>query len=114
MARTIAVAVVARAEADELVRERRDDRHEHDPRQEEERQRDAGARDEAEEEDADDDHDEEEGRAASRVGGAERVDLLGRQRPIGLVGADRLVLGAVIGEDPPDVAHEPDRARCRR
>ena len=29
--------------------------------------------------------------------------------PVGLVGADRLVLGAVIGEDAPDVAHHPDR-----
>ena len=68
----------------------------------------AGARHEAEEEDADDHDDEEERRPASGVRRAERVDLVGRQRPIRLVGADGLVLGAVVREDAPDVAHHAD------
>ena len=40
------------------------------------------------------------------MGGAEGVDLLGREGPIGLVGADRLVLRAVVAEKALDVLAE--------
>jgi hypothetical protein len=95
-------------EPHELVRERGDERNEHDPRQEEQGQRNACPRDEAEEEDADHHDDEEERRPAAGVGRPEGIDLLGGERPVGLVGADRLVLGAVVREDAADVVHEAD------
>ena len=97
-------------EAHQLVRDRRDHRDQGDSRQDQQRQRHPAARDEAEEDDADDDHDQDEGRAAARMRGAEVINFVGRQWPLGFVGADRLVLGPVVGEDATDLPKGTDEA----
>ena len=58
---------------------------------------------EREDEDRDHHHPEQERGAAARVDEAEALDALGRQLLAGLVGVDRLVLGRVVLEQPPEV-----------
>ena len=51
---------MARAEANQLVREGRNERHQHDPAQEQRPERHVGARDQAEEEDADENNEDDD------------------------------------------------------
>ena len=63
-----------------------------------------GQADRGEDEDRDDHDDEQEARAAARVQAREALGVRGRQRQLGLVAGDRLVLGAVVLEHAAQVA----------
>ena len=56
-----------------------------------------------------DHHDEQEAGAAARVKAREALRVLGRQRQVGLVAGDRLVLGAVVLEHALEVRHARDQ-----
>ena len=93
---------VAPGELDQLERQARDQRDADDPGGEQDvpvRQPDRG-----EDEDRDDHHDEQEARAAARVQAREALRVLDGQLQAGLVGRDDLVLGAVVLEQPAQIA----------
>ena len=95
------VGPVPRAQAEQLVADRRDDRDEQDPAADHDQRR--LPPDQREHHDRQgDDHDEELG-AAALVGGRVLADRVGRERVAGLERVDRHVLGAVVLEDAPDV-----------
>ena len=96
-----------RAEPQDLVADRGDDRDQQDPAGDHHDRR--LPPDQAEREDRQRDHDDEELRAAARVRGRVLADRVGRQRVARLQGVDRHVLGAVVLEDAPDVRRPRDQ-----
>src|SRR5437016_12344505 len=98
-------------EADELVREAGDERQERDPLDDQPVPR--GPPEEREHEDGDDHYPQQERGAAA--GMDERVALyrLGLELLARLVRVDRLVLGAVILEDAPQVGEQRDEREIR-
>ena len=107
-----ALAAVLAGPLDHLVGEAGDQRDAEDPRGQQPvpgRQADRG-----EDEDRQHHHDQQEAGPAARM--QARVELrAGRDQPVlGLEGGDRLVLGAVVLEDPAQVGQAADRRRCSR
>ena len=102
-----ALAAVAARPLDDLVGEPGDQRDAEDPRGDQPvpgRQAERG-----EDEDRDDHDDEQEARAAARVKARVALGARGRQAVAGLEAGDRLVLRAVVLEDPAQVAEAADR-----
>ena len=101
------VLPVPRAELEDLVADRGDDRDQQDPADDHDER--LLPADEAEREDRQEDDDDEELRAAALVGGRVLADLVDGQRVAGLEGVDRHVLGAVVLEHAPDVRRPGDQ-----
>src|SRR4051812_16310492 len=101
-----ALLAVAARPLDDLERDPGDEGHAEDPREHEDPP--GGQPDRREDEDRDDHDDEEEARPAAGMEAAEAVRALGGERLARLVGGDRLVLGAVVLEDPPQVGQARD------
>ena len=91
------VRAVARAEAEELVADRGDDRDQQDPAGDHDQRR--LPADQAEGQDRQHDHHHQELRAAALVRGGVLADVLRAERVAGLERVDRHVLGAVVLED---------------
>lgn len=98
--------LTAAREADDLIRDARDDRQQQDARGD--ALREARPAEEREDEDRDEHDDQQEVRAAARMEPRELLHVLDRQRQPRLIAVDRLVLRPVVLEDAADVLHARD------
>ena len=107
----VRVLLMLAGESDQLVGEAGDHRQHEDAARDQPVP--GGLSEEREDEDRDHHHPEQERRAAAGVDEAETVDALGRQLLPGLVRVDRLVLGRVVLEEPPEVGQKRDQHEIR-